>query len=121
MSAAELPRRLLDLPDEVLSKVLQHVSVAGKQQHVQLCCMRLRRLLQRSVSRGVWGSIGVRLRRDKVNTIAQLKALLQWLTLRQAGDFRQNTAMQQVMPHLAHPDPQHPSAAHRYHGSTGVR
>lgn len=88
MSAVRRPTQLLDLPDELLSEVLQHVSVADKQQNVQLCCMRLRRLLMQPIARRTWGSVRVRVQQAEPVTATQLGALLQWLTSRQAGSCR---------------------------------
>jgi hypothetical protein len=76
---------LLGLPDELLSEILKHVSVADKVLHVQRCCMRFRRLLQQPIAPGSWGSIGISMDRDRVKTADEIKTLLQWLVLRQTG------------------------------------
>jgi hypothetical protein len=88
MSASKRPMQLLELPDELLSEVLRHVSVTDKQQHVQRWCMRFRRLLKQPFAPGTWGSIGVRLSHEN-DTAAQLKPLLQWVVSRQPGDLGQ--------------------------------
>lgn len=77
--------QLLDLPDELLSELLKVVDVRGKQEHLQRTCMRFRRLLQRPLAAGIWGSIGVRLRVQTLVGTPQLTALLQWIVSRQAG------------------------------------
>ena len=79
--------RLLDLPDELLCTVLQHVSVFDKQRNLQHCCKRFWHLLKHPITGDAWGTVGVRLSPNLSMAVADMKALLDWLVMRKAGDL----------------------------------
>ena len=121
MSAAKRSYRLTDLPNELLCKVLQHISVFDKQQNVQRCCKRFWHLLKQPLTRNTWGTVGVRLPPNASIPVPTLKTLLQWLLSRQAGDLSMHVtiALQQHSVTLSLTRPLQPSLAGcRHHRSS---
>jgi hypothetical protein len=105
MSAAKRAYRLLDLPNELLCKVLQHISVFDKQQNVQRCCKRFWHLLKQPLTRDTWGTVGVRLPPNASIPVPTLKTLLQWLLSRQAGDLSMHVTIAAAQCHLVSHEP----------------
>jgi hypothetical protein len=78
--------RLLDLDDHLLCEVFKSLSVRGKQNNVQLTCLRFRSVLQRPSIVETWVRVTVKLLPDTGTSPQRITQLIAWLMDRKSGE-----------------------------------